>query len=105
MSNFENLYKNSDKIKLKQDERRAKLLEEQRAKRQSQFSSTRQELTTENVQKRRHFYKVNYNFKDNLMLSEWMYEPPADIEDFMLVPCPKGIRCLFVIQERNATLL
>lgn len=105
MSNFENLYKNNDKIKLKQDERRAKLLEEQRVKRQQQFTSSRSESTNEHVQKRKQMYKVNYNYKDNLMLSEWMIEAPTDIEDFILVPCPKGIRCLFVVQERNATLL
>lgn len=105
MSKFENLYKNSDKIKLKQDERRARLLDEQRAKRQSQFSSSRSEPTSENVPKRRDFFKVNYNFKDNLMLSEWMLEAPTDIEDFVLVPCPKGIRCLLVVQDKKATLL
>lgn len=36
--------------------------------------------------------KFNYQFKNILMLSEWMMEAPEDLEDYLLIPCPKGMR-------------
>jgi snurportin-1 len=100
MSNFKDLYKFNDKKETTQAARRAQLLEQQREKRQLQYSSARDE-ETEKVQKR---FKTNQNYRNILMLSEWMDELPLDIEDFILVPCPKGIRCTLVVDSQTSTL-
>lgn len=100
MSNFKDLYKFSDKIEATQNARRARLLKEQKEKRQQQYSTGRNDES----EKPKKYYKVNANFKDSLMLSEWMNEAPDDLEDFILVPCPKGTRCTFVVKSRLATL-
>lgn len=100
MSNYKDLYKFNDKKESTQAARRAKLLEEQKNKRQLQYSSARDETDY----KHKSHYKVNANYKDCLMLSEWMMELPNDLEDFMLVPCPKGVRCTLVVKSQSSTL-
>ncbi|KAG5677052.1 hypothetical protein PVAND_006836 [Polypedilum vanderplanki] len=89
MGEFRILYKNLANLSNQQSLRRAKLLEEQRLRRENQFSCQR-DIKSENV-KRKRIYK-DFNYKNNLMLSEWMFEAPTDLEDFILIPCPKGIR-------------
>lgn len=43
------------------------------------------------------FTKSPTNYKDVLMMSEWMIEKPEDFnENWYVVPCPKGIRTLLV---------
>lgn len=90
MSEFKDLYKsNILQLKDQQAKRRAKLLDEQRQKRENNFAAQRN--TEKPKFKRRQHHEVDY--RNNLMLSEWMMEAPDDLEDFQLVPCPKGIRC------------
>ena len=95
MSDFQNLYKFNDKRQLSQAARRANLLEEQREKRHSQFSVGRKQKS------QRKKYRINYEFRNILMLSEWMYAAPMDLEDFFVVPCPKGIRCSLYVKAHN----
>lgn len=97
MSSFKDFYKNSNKLKLNQEERRSFLLEQQRLKRQSQFETSRNEK--EPKVHRKLNGKINEKFNNSLMLSEWMMETPSDLENFMLVPCPKGIRCTLAIDQ------
>lgn len=101
MSKYKDFYKFNDKKDTTQAARRARILEEQKNKRQLQYSSGRNEEKQCKAQKS---YKVNLNYKDCLMLSEWMMEAPEDIEDFILVPCPKGIRCTLVVDFDKTSL-
>jgi hypothetical protein len=55
----------------------------QLTKRQQKF-----EKSLEDPQKQ----EYNRKFMNILMQSEWMMESPANLEDFLLVPCPKGAR-------------
>ncbi|KAG5669185.1 hypothetical protein PVAND_017079 [Polypedilum vanderplanki] len=91
MSEFKNLYKNQSNLAQQQSLRRAKLLEEQKQRRENQFSSQRDIKSENEQQKKKKIYK-DFDYKNNLMLSEWMMETPEDLEDFLLIPCPKGIR-------------
>lgn len=105
MSKFEDLYKNTDRLAAQQLERRQKQLELQKNQRKINLDSHRQI-----VDQLRRFQEKNLNlirkkdfsvhreifFKNKLQLSEWMYKKPHDLEDWFLVPCPKGIRCLLV---------
>lgn len=36
--------------------------------------------------------EFNREYRDILMYSQWMTEEPCDLEDFILIPCPKGSR-------------
>ena len=50
------------------------------------------------------FTKTEY--KEVLMLSEWMIEKPYDFdEDWYVVPCPKGIRTLLVAFHVSSFIL
>ena len=91
ISDFQDLYKNVGQLKDHQAKRRERLLEERKQKRDDEFAKKRQlkDILEYTPKKDR----CNFMFKNNLMLSEWMMARPDDIEDFVLVPCPKGIRC------------
>lgn len=96
-----NLYKFTDKKETSQTARRAKLLEEQKKRREKQYSASRNEESEEQYEP---YYRINENYRNCLMLSEWMTEVPDDLEDFVLVPCPKGWRCSFVVKSNKAAL-
>lgn len=39
-------------------------------------------------------------FKNQIMLSEWLIEIPEDFDtNWLIVPCPKGKRCLLVASK------
>lgn len=104
MSDFKDLSKDQhikNYLQDQQQKRRDLLLEEQRMKREEQYSYLRdlKEILTD-LKIEYPERKFNRNFKDNLMLSEWMMEAPEDIEDFLLVPCPKGVR-VTVVKESS----
>ena len=91
---YKNLYKNVNQLKEHQTERRIQLLEDQRKQREDQFSFQRdlkEILNSKHRRRGRNYF--DESFKHVLMLSEWMMSQPEDIEDFFLVPCPKGKRC------------
>lgn len=100
--NFKNLYKFNDKVEASQAARRAKLLEEQKRKREEQFNSGRPEDELKYKSKHKH-YRVNLDFKDSLMMSEWMLEAPEDLDSFVLIPCPKGVRCTLSVDSSSVT--
>lgn len=90
-------------LKELQVNRRQSLLETQRQKRDEEWSYLRDlkkivphiDITRESVDD--HF---RWEFSKNLMMSEWMMEEPEDLEDFILVPCPKGIRATLIFEEQ-----
>ncbi|EAT48218.1 AAEL000724-PA [Aedes aegypti] len=117
-SRFTDLYKNKSRGKEQhQSERRRTLLEEQKRLRQTEVDSSRPGLlelieaeNTESdcsstdhqqLERRRFRPKVWFSklYRDKVQLSEWMYEKPDDLENWFLVPCPVGIRCLLVIRK------
>lgn len=95
------LYKNYNKPYEKQLERRQRLLEEQRLHRHSNQDQNRSiiipEPTCKEESLRQSFSRHRLIFsKNNLQISEWMMEEPADMQNWILVPCPKGIRCCVI---------
>lgn len=103
MSNYQHLYKNAGQVEEKQSIRRERLLEIQRDKRNSALDKARNITIfaekNQNYKKNNSYY--DYNYRNKLMLSEWMSDgAPEDIEDFYLVPVPKGTRCL-IVSENN----
>lgn len=102
MSEYRSLYKHQSSLSQQQSARRAILLEEQRKRRENNFSNSRDLKSTKNYKKKPY---INYDFKNNLMLSEWMMEAPEDIEDFILMPCPKGKRLTLAKEEEKVCRL
>lgn len=41
----------------------------------------------------------SYELATSLMNSEWMYEAPEDIDDWIAVLCPEGKRCCVIVQD------
>ncbi|XP_050092186.1 snurportin-1 [Anopheles aquasalis] len=126
---FKNQYKNYGRNEaVMQQERRERLLEEQRSARQHEFDSGRpgllqeienhasedpedaeaeimecQPSTQPNAAQRRHrMSRRSKLYAKKLQLSEWMYERPEDLENWYSVPCPVGQRCLLVIRNKLA---
>ncbi|XP_070494417.1 snurportin-1 [Chironomus tepperi] len=104
MSDFKELYKSRFmESKGLQAERRIKLLEEQRKKREENFLGHRN-ITSVKFKKWKKKCKTK-DYRNVTMLSEWMMEMPDDLENFFLVACPKGIRCTLSNEKyRNCTL-
>ncbi|KAL7047251.1 hypothetical protein ACKWTF_002845 [Chironomus riparius] len=102
MSEFKDLYKASFlESNERQAQRRTRLLEEQRKKREDNFSGHREIKSPKN---RKWKHQCDYDYKYNLMLSEWMMEIPDDLENFLLVACPKGIRCTLSNEKTKGSL-
>ncbi|XP_067647293.1 snurportin-1 [Eurosta solidaginis] len=105
---FRDLYKQSAKNRADmQEERRKKLLEEQKQKRQLlqdvqrnvDFRQSRQKAKynkfpakTTNFRTLKDAYDCDYS----LQLSEWLRERPENLDDWFMMPCPKGQRCLLM---------
>lgn len=123
MSEFKDLHKTSHKIaqlKELQGARRLAFLEEQKQRREEQFSFLRDlkkivpnlKLTKKqlknlvpvnNEKQHPRANRFNYKFKNILMLSEWMMESPKDLDEYLLIPCPKGVRISLVLGERQSS--
>lgn len=90
MEQYRRMYKNTSQLKEHQIRRRTQLLEEQKLMRQRVFSFQRDldDTVSESDMIKKRYTRC-------LMLSEWMMAKPEDIEDFYLVPCPKGASRFF----------
>ncbi|KAL7010981.1 hypothetical protein ACKWTF_014028 [Chironomus riparius] len=79
--------------------RRLAVLEQQRHKREEEWSYLKDlkkivphiDITKDSTDD-----QYRWEFSKNLMMSEWMMEEPDDLEDFLLVPCPKGTRSTLI---------
>ncbi|KAG7310899.1 hypothetical protein JYU34_003731 [Plutella xylostella] len=119
-SDFEGMYKNWGRLG-HQEERRKEILEVQKSNRMSKFDYSRdilqlvleaeEEFDKKHYGKPRYrpsiyvagFNKVSSRYKNVLMMSEWMVEKPQDFnENWLVVPCPKGVR-LLVVASRGIT--
>lgn len=100
---FQNLYKhNIDKYK-RQEIRRNRLLQKQKLKRLEQQDGFRNHVKVpEHCGKVKSFCEkyTDTNIENiHLQLSEWFKETPENFDDWLLVPCPIGQRCLVVAQK------
>lgn len=99
-SQYSDLYKNrktDDLLERKQSDRRLQLLTEQKEHRNNDQDDSRN--IQQFLQSLQH--KVNKKthkrvFKNYVQLSEWLYGKPDDMENWYMVPCPKGKRCVVV---------
>lgn len=106
-SQYADLYKNRNSTELlerKQSDRRQQLLDEQKEHRSSDQDDSRN--IQQFLQSLQH--KVNKKpkkqrvFKNYVQLSEWLHERPDDLDQWFMVPCPKGMRCI-VVATNGAT--
>lgn len=57
-----------------------------------------EEYQTENDYRKNYFTRGN--FRNKLMMSEWMLEIPKDLQkDYFMIPCPVGKRCLVIAMQ------
>lgn len=114
-SRFTDLYKNKSRSNEHQSERRRTLLEEQKRLRQTELDSGRPGLlelieaesdssSADGQQRRSRRPKIWFSklYRDKVQLSEWMHDRPEDLDQWYLVPCPVGTRCLLVIRRGMA---
>lgn len=105
---FQDLYKQSLDKNERQEIRRKKLLQLQKLKRledQDEHRFKEEETNQQHDRKERSKYKKYKNTKlenINLQLSEWLKEKPENMDDWILMPCPKGQRCI-VVASRGET--
>lgn len=108
-SKYKDLFKNKSSLDYKQSERRQRLLEEQKQKRNDQFLENRgilelvnEENLEQACQSKRRGKRSNL-YKNKVQLSEFMIEPLENPEDWLMVPVAKGRRCL-VVKFKKRTL-
>lgn len=122
MSEFKEFHKNNHSIaqlKELQVVRRLAFLEDQKVRREEQFSFLRDlkqivpniKLTKKQTKAEKYLQRecngvptqpkprYNNSFRDILMLSEWMMATPEDLEEYLLIPCPKGSRVSVSVGE------
>ncbi|KAM7357048.1 snurportin-1 [Cochliomyia hominivorax] len=97
---FQNLYKQGVDRNERQELRRKELLRQQKLKRLEQQDELRpsDEEPEQKRGRQQNHKKQKYTSIENinLQLSEWLKEKPENLDDWLLVPCPKGQRCLVV---------
>lgn len=95
------LYKSAPII-IRQSERRKQLLNDQKKHRQEVVDNLRgiHEIV-ENLRLSKSCRKkqTKKNYRNYVQLSEWMREKPDDLDNWYLVPCPQGNRCIVVASE------
>lgn len=96
MSDHSLLYKNNSKLCSSQAHRRKNLLDEQKKKRHLNIDVNRQLFHSQKCTGNPNFRE---HYKNMFQRSEWMLTLPEDIEDWYLIPCPKGKRCLIICEN------
>lgn len=112
-SQYHNLYKKNTLQQSRQTERRIELLQIQKTKRNQNYDDTR-DIVAELIEP---FLDTDFTINDQnnqqkakkdrgsnrkyLQLSEWMTETPDDLDKWIMVPCPKGIRVLVITVDRS----
>lgn len=90
--------------------RRDRLLAQQKLRRQTSSDDQRglQELLNQLTQPKssvtRRHKRSPTKYKNTLQLSEWLAEKPDDLENWFMVGCPKGNRCI-VVANAGKTLV
>lgn len=110
---FIDLYKNSAKLSEKQSERRDQLLRNQKNQRNANVDSNRgisslvKEIETQESSSHHSLSNLKHIFTQHkLQRSEWFLDLPDDIsENWVIVPCPVGQRCLLIFTRNRAYLI
>lgn len=101
----QHLYKSSLKTsEQRQEDRRLEMLIKQRENRLEMFNVQRiahslpTQSKTSKPKKHATFQEI-YGIEMRLQISEWLTEIPAQIDEWVIMPCPQGQRCLVVARE------
>lgn len=92
-----------------QQDRRQQLLKQQRKQREETVTEARglreaiENYSLPNYQSNRLPYRVDVFYRNKLQLSEWLRDRPEDLDQWILVPCPKGKRHI-VVAAANKTI-
>ncbi|CAF1166636.1 unnamed protein product [Rotaria sordida] len=92
-----------------QIERRREVLKRQKEKREQKLSELRfsanDHETIENNKPqwppRQHRKNTSSTCPIGMMLAEWLFTAPEDISSWFVIPCPRGQRCLVVVQSHR----
>ncbi|UJR16497.1 hypothetical protein I4U23_003399 [Adineta vaga] len=92
-----------------QKERRNEVLKQQKEKReqiisQLRFTTKDDELIDDNKPQwppRQHRKNVSTICPIEMMLAEWLFSIPDDFSSWFAIPCPRGQRCLVVVQSNR----
>jgi snurportin-1 len=95
-----------------QNERRREVLKRQKEKRdeaisQLRFSTDDQESNEEKKSQwppRQNRRNKSPSCPIGMMLAEWLFSPPEDISSWYVIPCPRGQRCLVVVQSHKTNI-
>lgn len=107
---YKELYKQNVNTGERQEQRRRQLLEQQKRQRELKQDENREfaaglcENVTEKFNHKHKKYSQIYGNDRCLQLSEWMKEKPEDLNQWLLVPCPKGQRCLVVAGKGKTSM-
>lgn len=92
-----------------QAERRTQILKAQKKQREEAVDAARglveaiTNYSLPNYQSNRLPYRVDVFYRNKVQLSEWLRDRPDDLDQWILVPCPKGKRHL-VVASSNKTI-
>lgn len=95
-----------------QNERRHETLKRQKEKREQKISelrfSTNDNESNENIKPqwppRQHRKNKHLPCPIGMMLAEWLFSAPEDILSWFVIPCPRGQRCLIVVQSHHTNV-
>ena len=97
---FQDIYKQNINRHERQEERRKQLLKQQKLKRLEEQDEQRKFNDKPTGKIGQHSYRKRHINSDivnvDLQLSEWLKEKPENFDEWFLMPCPKGQRCLVV---------
>lgn len=109
-SQLKNLHKTAtvaQGLRKKQEERRQTLLDEQKRDRAKCMDMGRtRPVPPESLpaDSRNDSENNNRPFEHYIQLSEWFRDRPENLADWLLVPCPKGMRCIVVARNGHTEL-
>lgn len=99
----------ADSTVRQQADRRQQLLKQQKKQRDEALNESRglvqaiENYSLPNYQSNRLPYRVDVFYRNKVQLSEWLRDRPEDLDQWVLVPCPKGKRHL-VVAASNKTI-
>lgn len=112
-SKYRDLYKvhnaTSEGAERRHQARRTQFLTQQKKQRQDNVNEARglvhaiEHYSLPNYASNRLPYRVDVFYKNKLQLSEWLRDRPEDLDQWILVPCPRGKRHI-VVAAANKTI-
>lgn len=99
----------ADSTVRQQADRRLQMLKAQKKQRDEALNESRglvqaiENYSLPNYQSNRLPYRVDVFYRNKVQLSEWMRDRPDDLDNWILVPCPKGKRHI-VVAAANKTI-